>query len=832
MRSDFWIWLFLSLAPLYGFSQKPPELTSSEIFQKIEKLGTLANVLYVAAHPDDENTSMISYFSNEKHFETTYLSLTRGDGGQNLIGPEIGPLLGVIRTQELLAARKIDRGSQMFSRAVDFGYSKHPSEALDMWNKEAVLYDVVWAIRKTRPDIIVNRFDHRSPGTTHGHHTGSAMLSFEAFDLAADPEVFPEQLEWVEPWQPKRLFFNTSWWFYGSQERFEQAEKAGMNTVDVGGYYPLLGKSNNEISALSRSQHRCQGFGQLGSRGEELSYLEFLKGEKPEGEDPTEGINTTWSRVKGGESILKAYEKIKRDFDFKNPAASTTALADLYRMIEKMPDHAFKEQKLEECLGLIQACSGLFLEVRLHSHRLVPGQTVRGRWEMINRGGGSVRAKAVEILPVGSSVDVDQTLEKNKGLSGDITFVLPDNAPYSNPYWLNHPGETGLYHVDSAAWIGLPETPSYLKARFFIEVEGLPLEIERDLVNVINRPERGEIYRPVEIIPAYTVSIQNPILFFRKGETKQLTVSVKNHSGIWNRDTLKLNLPEGFSVSPAYYLPEEEGSSDFTFTLTGPQGNMKQSMMAEIHTTDGRVYDQTLIEIDYEHIPLQTVLQPASTTLVSLQIYSAAERVGYLQGAGDEIPRFLEEIGIKTESLDLKSVIHQNLEQYDAIVLGVRALNTIDDIGRGMPYLLDYAKNGGTLVLQYNTNQSLKTNNFSPYPLQISRGRVSDEHSPVRIRNPDHPVMSKPNKVTEADFEDWVQERGLYFPGNWGEEFETVVAFQDPDEPFLESGLLVAPYGEGYYVYTGLSFFRQLPAGVTGAFKLFVNILSLDQTNQ
>ena len=831
MRTDFWIWLFVSLVPVCSFSQKPPELTSAEIYQKIEKLGTLGNVLYIAAHPDDENTSMISYFSNERHFETTYLSLTRGDGGQNLIGPEIGPLLGVIRTQELLAARNIDRGKQMFTRAVDFGYSKHPSEALDMWNKESVLYDVVWAIRKTKPDIIINRFDHRSPGSTHGHHTGSAILSFEAFDLAGDPDVFPEQLKWVDPWQPERLFFNTSWWFYGSQEKFEEAEKSGMNSVDVGVYYPLLGKSNNEISALSRSQHRCQGFGQLGSRGEEFSYLEYLKGKKPGGEDPMSGINTTWNRISGGAVIQEVYDQMKQEFDFKNPAASTKALVELYQMIENMPDHSFKEQKLEECLELIQACSGLFLEVRLHSHRLVPGQKVEARWEMINRGGVSAAVKGVEILPVGSLFEMDQKLEKNKGVNQNFSFILPEAAPYSNPYWLNHPGEIGLYHVDSLSWIGLPETPSYLKTRFHLEVEGLPLEIERDVVNVINRPERGEIYRPVEIVPDYTLSIQNPILFFRKGESKSLTVSIQNHSGHWNQDTLILNLPDGFSASPAYYLLEENGGSNYTFSLTGPEGNMKQTLTAEIRTSAGRLYNHSMIEIDYEHIPLQTVLQPASTTLVSLQITSGAKRVGYLQGAGDEIPKFLEEIGIKTESLDLKSIIQQDLKQYDAIVLGVRALNTIDDISKGMPYLLEYAKKGGTLVFQYNTNQGLKTNDFSPFPLQISRDRVSDEHSPVRILDSAHPVMNHPNRIIKEDFDDWVQERGLYFPGHWADEFQTVVAFQDPDEPFLGSGLLIAPYGEGYYVYTGLSFFRQLPAGVTGAFKLFVNILSLDQTH-
>ncbi len=811
-------------------SQSPPDLSSSEIYQKLEKLGTLANVLYVAAHPDDENTSLISYFRNERHYETTYLSLTRGDGGQNLIGPEIGPLLGVIRTQELLAARRIDGGQQMFTRAVDFGYSKHPDETFRIWNKDEILYDVVWAIRQVRPDIIVNRFDHRSPGSTHGHHTGSAMLSYAAFDLAGNPDIYPDQLEFTEPWQPSRLFFNTSWWFYGSREKMEQADKAGMTSVDVGVYYPLLGLSNNEISALSRSQHRCQGFGRLGSRGSEKEYMEFLKGKEPDGKDPMAGINTTWTRVPGGENIKELYDDLMATYRFDDPSASLSRLLDLHQAIERMPDHAFKSSKLAECRELIEACAGLFLRVSSRNNHYVPGQTVDAEWEAINRSDIPMTLRRIEILPVDLSVDTGLVLEENIDHKGTLEFEIPDDASFTNPYWLNQDHSLGLYRIPEKQLTGQPETERYLKARFELEIDGRAFSVVRDVVNVINRPERGEIHQPVEIIPAYTIEMQNPILFLQKGQVKSLGVQVRCHSQQSGRgDTLQLVLPDGFHARPSFFILEGDDLANFTFEISGPDADVRAEIRAEVRTKDHQVYDRSMTLIDYEHIPLQTVLQPALSTVVSLGIKSGISRIGYIQGAGDEIPRFLAEIGIQSENLTVSSIPHADLSEFDAVVLGIRALNTLDGIDAVMPDLLRYAREGGTLVLQYNTTGGLKTDRFSPFELELSRNRVTDEHSPVRILSPDHKVLNYPNPIKEADFEGWVQERGLYFPGIYSDDFEEILAFKDPGEEFLPSSLLIAPYGQGYYVYTGLSFFRELPAGVPGAFKLLVNILSLSK---
>ena len=354
--------LLISLSFFSSIAQESEKMSSSEIHDKIKKLNFLGSVLYVAAHPDDENTRLISYLSNNTHARTAYLSLTRGDGGQNLIGPELRESLGVLRTQELLAARKIDGGEQFFTRANDFGYSKHPDETLEIWNKKEVLNDVVWAIRKFRPDVIINRFDHRSPGTTHGHHTSSAMLSLEAFDIANDPKKYPEQLKNYNTWQPKRILFNTSWWFYGSREKFNEADKSNLINVDIGVYYPSKGLSNTEIAALSRSQHKCQGFGTAGSRGEKQEYLEYIKGDFPKNNNLFAGINTSWNRIKEGNKIGALLNNIETNFNFQSPSSHVKELMKAYVLIQKIEDSYWREQKTKEISEIIEACTGLFIE--------------------------------------------------------------------------------------------------------------------------------------------------------------------------------------------------------------------------------------------------------------------------------------------------------------------------------------------------------------------------------------------------------------------------------------------------------------------------------------
>ncbi|RTL14003.1 MAG: PIG-L family deacetylase, partial [Flavobacteriaceae bacterium] len=339
---------FIFFISLSIWAQAPQKLNSVEIYEQIQKLNFLGKVLYLAAHPDDENTKLITYFSNHYHAQTAYLSLTRGDGGQNLIGTELREKLGAIRTQELLAARRIDGGEQFFTRANDFGFSKEPNETFAIWNKDEVMEDVIQVMETFRPDIIVNRFAHNTPGTTHGHHTASAMLNLEAYDIIKH--------------KPKRIFFNTSWWFYGSQEAFDAADKSNFLAINSNVFYPLKGKSNNEIAALSRSQHKCQGFGTLGTRGDEIEYLELLKGDLPNSNNLFEGIDTSWNRVKGGNEIGKILYEIEKNFNFGNPSVHIPNLIQAYDLIQKLEDSHWKEIKTKQIIKIIEACSGLFME--------------------------------------------------------------------------------------------------------------------------------------------------------------------------------------------------------------------------------------------------------------------------------------------------------------------------------------------------------------------------------------------------------------------------------------------------------------------------------------
>ncbi|MEM1124656.1 MAG: PIG-L family deacetylase, partial [Bacteroidota bacterium] len=497
------------------FAQAPKRWTSGDIHEGIQKLNVLGSALYVAAHPDDENTSMIAYMSNELKVNTAYLSLTRGDGGQNLIGTEIRELLGVIRTQELLAARRIDGGKQLFSRANDFGFSKHPDETLKIWNEKEVLADAVWAIRKWKPDVIINRFDHKSAGKTHGHHTASAILSYEAFDLAGKKNSYPEQLKYVDAWQPKRLFFNTSWWFYGSRKKFAEADKSDMVNVDVGVYYAIKGKSNSEISAESRSQHACQGMGRAGTRGVSKEYLQLLKGDMPKDQnDIFEGIDITWNRVKGGAPIGKILAGVEKDFDYANPSASIPELVKAYKLIKALPDGYWKTIKQAEIELIIEACMGLFVEVLASDYSATPGESVKLNMEIVNRSPAKAELKSYTIYPVEVDSMVGESLPNNEALKLEAALHLPNDITTTNPYWLNKKADLGMYTVENQDLRGLPETPRSTKVTFNLLVENEPLSIEKEIIHKKTDPVKAEIYRPFEITPPVFANIQEKVYVF------------------------------------------------------------------------------------------------------------------------------------------------------------------------------------------------------------------------------------------------------------------------------------------------------------------------------
>lgn len=817
------------LLSVQGFSQKPKVYNSAEIFHSLEKLNFLGSALYIAAHPDDENTRLISYLSNDRKARTAYLSLTRGDGGQNLIGTEIQELLGVLRSQELMMARSVDGGQQFFSRAIDFGYSKHPDETLAIWNKDEVLSDVVRIIRTFKPDIIINRFDHRTPGKTHGHHTSSAILSMEAFDLVGDETKYSDQINSIGTWQPSRLFFNTSWWFYGGRDKFAKADKSNLISMDIGTFYPLLGKSNTEIAAEARSMHKCQGMGSTPSRGTYSEYLELLKGDLPSGKsDPFEGINTTWSRLKGGAAIGTEIDGIMQNFNYKNPSASISGLAKVYRMISMLEDSHWKKVKLIETQEIISACSGLFLEASASSHRVTHGDSLELKIECINRGAADFKLNGYSIQPINVKSDTSLVLENNVSFENYENIFIVNEVESSSHYWLRENWELGMFKVPDPSLIGNPNTPRSVKIMFDVSVEGVPMVFERDIVYKYTEPKTGQIYRPFEVTNPVYVSIEEDVLIFPNQDSKNIDVTVE--AGKANIDgTLKLNIPEGWNISPkqhSYRLKNTGSIQKFKFKITPPDFQSTGQITPEA-TFEGKSYYSDLVEIDYDHIPFQSVLKKESAKLARIEIETVGNKIGYIMGAGDKIPECLEYIGYSVDRIEIEQAEPDFLGQYDAVIMGIRALNTIENIDVYRDNLMEYVNKGGTLITQYNTSRRLKSKQFGPYPMELGRFRVSQEEAPIEILEKDHPMINFPNKISQKDFDNWIQERGLYFASEWDENYTPMFSSFDEGEKPGSGSTLVTKYGDGYYVYSSLSWFRQLPAGVPGAYRIFANMIAL-----
>lgn len=828
MRIPYIYRLFIFFLSLAATAQAPKKPTASEIFHDLQKLNFVGSALYIAAHPDDENTRLISYFVNDVHARTAYLSITRGDGGQNLIGPELRELLGVIRTQELLEARKIDGGKQFFTRANDFGYSKNPKETFAFWNKNEVLGDVVMTIRKFKPDIIVNRFDHRSPGRTHGHHTASAMLSVEAFDMVGNASKFPKSAAEYGLWQPQRLFFNTSWWFYGSREKFEKADKSQMVSVQIGNYFPALGLSNGEIASLSRSMHKSQGFGSTGSRGSETEYLEVLKGSKPAHNNLFEGINTTWSRLDGGTEIGAILNPLEKNFNFQNPSEMVPMLLQAYPLVSNLKDAHWRNIKLEQLKQLILDCGGIFLEAVSEANTINPNENFKVNVEAVNRGEAAVVLQSLKNSEGKTLWNAPEELPFNTKKTVEITLNSGTHTPpYSSPYWLNEKGSVGLYAAPEEL-IGLPETPAPEQLVLELRFGTITIPFTKNIVYKFNDPVKGEVYRPLEVLPEVTATLPEKVLIFASNEPEIVSVGV--HAGK-NAivGSVSLQHPKGWQVEPTqqeFKLERLGETITLQFSVTPPNGQ-SEGYVKPIINTEGKKYDRELVTIDYEHIPYQSVLLPSEAKVAKIDIQKKGQNIGYINGAGDAIPESLKQIGYSVTTIDPATISAENLQQFDAIVVGIRAYNTVPELAFAQPTLNKYVENGGNLIVQYNTSHALVTDDLAPYRLKLSRDRVTDEFSEVSFLEPKHPLLNTPNKIAKADFEGWVQERGLYFPDDWGKEFTPILGMHDTGEKQTKGALLVAKYGKGFYIYTGLSFFRELPAGVPGAYRLFANMLSI-----
>lgn len=791
---------------------------SSRILHEIQKLNTLGNVLYLAAHPDDENTRFISFCANEKKMHTGYLSLTRGDGGQNLIGTEIREELGILRTQELLSARSVDGGEQFFTRANDFGYSKNPKETLQIWDKDKILSDVVWVMRKFRPDIVVCRFPPNSKGG-HGHHTTSAILAMEAYDIAGDPKMYPEQLEYVQIWQPKRVVVNTGrWWNDNISEDDE-----GVVAEDIGGYNNLLGESYLEMAAKSRTMHKSQGFGSTGKRGEYVEYFEHLKGVSAD-KSLFEGIDFSWNRIQSSSKLQPKLNELINQFDHDNPANSVRTLLELRYMISRLNDDFWREKKMTQIDEILRQCLGLFVEVTTLSSSKTKGDTCSFNIEIINRSTKEVKFRNFEILETDFSQNYHEELPFNQAINIKNKWVISKTTKISQPYWLVNPSNLGGSVVNDQLLIGQPESFPSAHFKLTFEVDEVMISFLRPLIFKWNDPVKGEQKKNWVITPKVTANLDQDVKIFTPLKKQKVTINLRSHTKNQS-GSIELKTPRGWNVTGSnsfqFKLADEEQKIIFEIT---PASNAETGF-AELYINDRLA--KGFRPIAYDHISSQLWFPDAKMKLVSLDLSIPPKKIGYLTGAGDKVGDALLNLGYELDFLDPEKLDEATLLSYDVILTGVRFFNVNERASQLTPKLLRFVEQGGNLIVQYNTSYRLKTKSFFPYPLKISRDRVTQEDAPVTFLQPDHVVLNKPNKMIKSDFDDWVQERGLYFPDGWSKEYQAILSWSDTGEQPKKGGLLIAPYGRGNYVYTGISFFRELPAGVSGAYKLLVNLISL-----
>jgi LmbE family N-acetylglucosaminyl deacetylase len=804
----------------------PATLDAAALHLALEKLTVVGSVLFVAAHPDDENTAMLTWLENEKLVRAGYLSLTRGDGGQNLVGDEQGDLLGVIRTQELLAARRIDGAEQFFTRAVDFGYSKNPDETLEKWGHDAILSDIVRVIRTFQPDVIVMRFPTTGEGR-HGHHTASALLAVEASEAAGDPTRFPEQLETLAPWEPKRLLWNYFSW--AAPPPAESAKE--FLTIDLGAYNALLGRSYTELAGESRSMHKSQGFGSAERRGTSLNYFKLIAGE-PAAADIFEGTDLSWKRIPGGAQVGEVLEAVHRMHDPSKPAASLPGLVKAREALARLrttpagqSHDVLLRHKAREIDEAIRSCAGLWLEAVSTRHTLSPGDSIQVDVTAINRSGAQLRLTAVRSEMAGLGSETDTLLADNRPVILPLKGIVPANLDWraAQPYWLREPVLGGQHQVADPALIGTPENEPALRVTFTVTTLGQPVDYTFPVLYRWVDRVRGELYRPVVIAPEVTLALEEGVYLFPNAAARPVRLHLEASEAI--DGSARLLLPPGWRSDPvAQELDLIPGRSrDVVFQVTpGPEGG---AIRAEF-SAGGRTYARGMTVIDYPYIPIQTVFPEARARAVRLELSRVGDSVGYIMGPGDDVPAALAQSGFRVTLLDDATLASGDLSGYDAIVVGVRAYNSREALKRGSQRLLDYVEKGGTFVVQYNTADPTLHQAFAPYSLKVGRDRVTIEDAPVEFVDPASPILNTPNRITARDFDGWVQERGLYFASEWGPEYKTVLSSADPGEKPAAGGLLWARHGKGIFIYTGYAFFRELPAGVPGAYRLFVNLVS------
>ncbi|MGD9765027.1 MAG: PIG-L family deacetylase [Candidatus Binatia bacterium] len=787
----------------------------------LDRLANTGRVLYIAAHPDDENTRLLTYLANHRHVAAAYLSMTRGGGGQNLIGSEQDELLDIIRTEELLAARRLDGAEQLFTRMRDFGYSKTPEETLAIWGHDEALADVVWVMRSFQPDVVIARFDERPPN--HGHHTASAILAREAFAAAADPERFPEQLrDGVVPWRAQRLLLNVPTW------REAPPPPADALALDVGIYDPRLGLGYGELAARSRSQHRSQGFGVAGERGPIIERFVTVAGAPPQA-DILEGVLLGWDRYgRAAAPLVAALDEARAALDRDHPERALPALLAAQRPLAALPADPRTRAARARLDALIAAAAGLFVRATAAQPAAVPGSAVPVAVEIAARGPLPLSLRRVTfpgIPPLAEAVAL--AANEKRSVSRDVP--IPAAAAVSVPYWLARPALPGRQDVADPQLVGAPAGPPPLAIGVDIGVAEGTVHLEVPVVYAWTDPVEGERTRTFLIVPPGTVTPARRAVMFPNGKSAPVALRVRAGRADL-RGNVVLPLPTGWRAEPASVPVALASAGDETtvgFQVT-PPADAGAVVVAPALEIDGKRWSFREDRIDYAHIPMQVVLQPAALRLVPLALALPAGPIGYIAGSGDGVAEDLAHVGLPVDLLDDETIRSGDLQRFRAIVVGIRAYNTRAVLRSAHERLMAYVETGGTLVVQYNTNNRLAAleTPIGPYPLTVGRERITDETAAMVPVDPGHAALHAPNRIGAADFDGWVQERGLYFAERWDDRYQPLFRAADPGEAPLLGGVLVADYGRGRYVYTGLAFFRQLPAGVPGAYRLLANLIA------
>ncbi len=806
---------------LAAFAQTPPTFNSADIFMQLKKLKVLGSVLYIAAHPDDENNGLLPYFAKEKLYRTAYLSLTRGDGGQNLIGSEQGIELGMIRTQELLAARRIDGAEQFFSRAYEFGFSKNSQEALRIWDKNKILSDVVWVIRKYQPDVIITRF----PGDAragHGHHAASSLLGNEAFTAAADATKFPEQFAYgVKPWQAKRILWNT-FNFSGANTTSEDQLK-----IDVGGFNALLGKSYGELGGEARSMHKSQGEGRPRRRGQIYEYFTTTGGEAPKA-DLMDGITIGWSRIEGGEKIEGMINKVIAGFNYEKPELSIPDLVKIYQAIQPLSNSNWKVKKLSELQDIIEECSGLYAEATTTQISISQGDVLRFTNFLTKRNTVNATLQSINVVGKDSIVNIAVGVNQNVQINSSIS--VPSAQKISQPYWLEYPQLTGSFDVRDQTLIGKAENDAAFVVDFIVLIEGEKFILKRPIMYKVVDAAKGELYQPLIVLPKMELSYVKDNFISLNGQPVLTQMHFKSNVKDSTLYNIKQQYSPGwkYSASNITYGTFNNIENYWSGTFT-PQANTKNSTeVASLITSDGN-YDGYTKTIAYDHIPTITYFPKAKANLVNVDIKIIGKKVGYIIGAGDKVSEALSQMGYDVKPLSEADLTEETLKQFDAIVVGIRAYNIYEYLTNKYDVLMGYVKNGGNLIVQYAKSNQVgnRTIKMGPYPFIVNSGsRVTEEDAKVNYLLPNHPLLNYPNKIMDKDFDSWIQERSTYQAEQIDNHYEALLGINDTGEKQGNGSLITTKFGKGNFTYVSLVLFRQLPAGIPGAYRLLANLIA------